>query len=397
MTVSGGNTVNLPRVDGTVVTHTATEPGPAFGALQRVGREAPACRSVYAAAHLVANPLADPRDTGSATVDWDATLAFRERLWDLGLGVADAMDTAQRGNGLDWSLARELISRVGSAAQTRGARVVFGAATDQIQPDATAGPERIVDAYLEQAEWITRHGAEPVLMASRHLARVAEDAAAYEKVYDAVLSQVEGPAYLHWLGESFDPSLRGYWGSTDLDAAADTFLGITERHHDRIQGVKISLLDADREVALRRRLPAGVRMYTGDDFNYVPLIAGDEQGHSDALLGVFDALAVPARVALDALDHDDRDAFTKILEPTVPLARHLFGTPTGSYKTGVVFLAWLNGFQDHFHMVRAAQTGRSVPHLAEVFRLADLGGALADPDLATERLRCFLKVAGVDQ
>jgi hypothetical protein len=352
---------------------------------------------VYAAGHVVANPMAGPADQGtSESVDWDATIAFRRHLWGLGLGVADAMDTAQRGGGLGWSLARELIGRSGAAAKASGGRIVCGAVTDQLDPGRLWTTTDLVGAYLEQVEWIVASGATPVLMASRHLAASARSAEDYAAVYDEVLRQTAGPVFLHWLGEAFDPSLRGYWGSTDLDAAAETFLGIVRAHAAKIGGVKISLLDAEREVQLRRRLPEGVLMHTGDDFDYVPLIAGDDDGHSHALLGVFDAIAAPARAALVRLDEGDRAGFAEILEPTVPLARLLFEAPTSAYKTGVVFLAWLNGHQDHFRMVAHAETQRSVAHLSQVFARADEAGALADPELAAHRMRSFLAVAGVD-
>lgn len=359
----------------------------------------PATRSVYAAAHVVANPFVEPGARGTdAEIDWDNTMAFRRHLLTLGLGVADAMDTAQRGGGLGWSLARELIKRSGAEARDMDGDLVCGAMTDQLSYDRTWSLERLVDAYLEQAAWIDECGGVPVLMASRHLASAARNADDYAHVYDEVLRQVDGPVFLHWLGEAFDPQLRGYWGSTDLDRAAETFLGIIGKHSETIAGVKISLLDEQREVDIRRRLPAGVLMHTGDDFNYVPLIAGDGargQDHSHALLGVFDALAVPARAALARLDADDVDGFAAILEPTVPLARHLFAAPTAAYKTGVVFLAWLNGHQDHFRMVAGAELQRSVLHLTRVLTLADEAGALANPDLARARMRSFLATAGV--
>ena len=360
----------------------------------------PATRSVFAAGHVVVDPMADPADRGTPReIDWDATLAFRHHLWSLGLGVAEAMDTAQRGGGLDWDLARRLIRRSGTEAQAAGGRIVCGALTDQLDPSRTWAAADLVTAYLEQVAWIQDSGAIPVLMASRHLAATARDADDYLHVYDEVLRQTDGPVFLHWLGEAFDPSLRGYWGTTDLDVASETFLELAGRHAARIGGVKISLLDEQREVDLRRRLPEGVLMHTGDDFNYVPLIAGDGAhgtDHSHALLGVFDAIAAPARAALARLDAGDEAGFAEILEPTVPLARHLFAAPTSAYKTGVVFLAWLNGHQDHFRMVAGAEVQRSVAHLAQVLVLADQAGALADPELAAARMRSFLHVAGVE-
>ena len=394
---SVATTISLPAPDGTLTPHVIGPRSAAFDLAAAAGGRSPVSRSVYAAGHVVANPMAGPADQGtSESVDWDATIAFRRHLWGLGLGVADAMDTAQRGGGLGWSLARELIGRSGAAAKASGGRIVCGAVTDQLDPGRLWTTTDLVGAYLEQVEWIVASGATPVLMASRHLAASARSAEDYAAVYDEVLRQTAGPVFLHWLGEAFDPSLRGYWGSTDLDAAAETFLGIVRAHAAKIGGVKISLLDAEREVQLRRRLPEGVLMHTGDDFDYVPLIAGDDDGHSHALLGVFDAIAAPARAALVRLDEGDRAGFAEILEPTVPLARLLFEAPTSAYKTGVVFLAWLNGHQDHFRMVAHAETQRSVAHLSQVFARADEAGALADPELAAHRMRSFLAVAGVD-
>lgn len=389
--------LRLPTADGELVTHVVGPRSAVFDSVRTDGTP-PTSRSIYAAAHVVAAPLCDPAARGTSTsVDWDATLEFRHHLWTLGLGVADAMDTAQRGGGLDWRLAKELIERSGREARSVGGSLTCGAVTDQLDPSESHSLARIIDAYLEQVGWVHDAGGVPVLMASRQLARAASGAEDYSHVYDEVIRQAPAPVFLHWLGEAFDPSLRGYWGSDDLAVASDTFVSLTEAHSERLVGVKVSLLDAQREIDLRRRLPAGVRMHTGDDFNYVELIAGDEQGHSDALLGVFDALAVPARAALARLDTGDVDGFAALLEPTVPLARQIFAAPTSAYKTGVVLLAWLNGHQSHFRMVAGAETMRSVPHLAETFALADRAGALADPELAAHRMRSLLSVAGVDQ
>ncbi len=395
--LAGGRSVRLPDTDGNLTAYTVGDRSEAFALVDALpAGSAPTSRSVFAAGHVVANPLADPAEQGrERAVDWDATLAFRRHLWSLGLGLAEAMDTAQRGGGLDWRLARELIRRSGAEAAAVGGRVAAGAVTDQLDPTAIAGLDQIIDAYLEQIAWIRDQHAIPVVMASRQLAAVAQSADDYRHVYGEVLRQAGGPVFLHWLGEAFDPSLRGYWGDTDLDVAADTVVELIAAHPDTVTGIKISLLDAQREVDLRRRLPPGTLMHTGDDFNYVELIRGDEVGHSHALLGIFDAVAVPARAALSRLDIGDVDGFTRILQPTETLSRHLFAAPTYAYKTGVVFLAWLNGHQDHFRMINHAETQRSVPHLAEVFRLADQGGALADPDLAVRRMRQFLAVAGV--
>ncbi|MFD7416719.1 dihydrodipicolinate synthase family protein [Kitasatospora purpeofusca] len=353
---------------------------------------APTGRVVYAAAHVVADPLGDNAPGAPAAVDWDTTLAFRRHLWSLGLGVADAMDTAQRGMGLDWPATRELITRSGAEARATGGLLACGAGTDQLAP-GTHTLDTVTAAYEEQLDVVESAGARPILMASRALAAAARGPEDYLRVYGRIIGQAERPVILHWLGEMFDPALSGYWGSTDLDAATATVLELIGEHADRVDGIKVSLLDADREVALRRALPAGVRLYTGDDFHYPELIRGDEHGHSDALLGVFDPIAPVAAAALHALDAGDLDRYDALFAPTLPLARHLFAAPTYHYKTGIVLLAWLAGHQDHFTMVGGAQSGRSVPHLVELFRLADAAGVLPDPELAADRMRRFLAVA----
>ena len=330
-------------------------------------------RVAYAAAHVVADPL------GSGTEpDWDATLAFRHHLWSHGLGVAEAMDTAQRGMGLGWPETRELIKRTGAAAE---GRLVCGAGTDQLPP-GPATLDAIIAAYEEQLAVVEEAGARPVIMASRQLAASANGADDYVRVYRRLLDQVSQPAILHWLGPMFDPALTGYWG----EEPDETVLGILGEGN--VAGIKVSLLDADREVELRRRLPDGVHLYTGDDFNYPGLI----RGGSDALLGVFDPIAAPAATALRALDDGDIGTYEEILAPTVPLARHLFAAPTYLYKTGVVFLAWLAGHQDAFRMVGGHESARPVPHLVELFRLADAAGLFPDPDLAASRMRAWLEV-----
>jgi dihydrodipicolinate synthase/N-acetylneuraminate lyase len=316
-------------------------------------------RVAFAAAHVAAGP--------DGEIDWEATLAFRHHLWEHGLGVAEAMDTAQRGMGLDWPAAQELISRTAAEA---GGRLAAGAGTDHTQPRTV---DEVRAAYEHQCELVEGTGAQAIVMASRSLAAVATSADEYREVYGAVLRQLERPAILHWLGDMFDPALAGYWGSPDLDEATETVLAIIGEHAEKVDGIKVSLLDADREVALRSRLPAGVRLYTGDDFNYPELIASG----SDALLGVFDAIAPAAAAALRALDAGDRDAYDRILEPTVPLARKLFEPPTYNYKTGIVYLAWRNGHQQHFKMLGGMETARSPEHLAEVAALAERAGLLA--------------------
>jgi hypothetical protein len=351
-------------------------------------------RIAYAAAHVVADPLADNTPGRPAGLDWDATLEFRHHLWRHGLGVADAMDTAQRGMGLDWAATAELIRRSAAEAASVGGALVCGAGTDQLPPgehDLAA----VLHAYEQQLEVLEDAGAGVVLMASRALAASAAGPADYAKVYGALLEQVRRPVLLHWLGPMFDPALAGYWGSPDLDAATDAFLKIIAAHPDKVDGVKVSLLDADREVALRRRLPEGVRCYTGDDFHYPELILGDGHGYSDALLGVFDPIAAAASAALAALDAGDEDGYRRIFAPTVPLARLVFAEPTFHYKTGIVFLAWLAGHQTHFSMVSGMQSARSLPHLGQLFVLADRAGLLPDPDLAAARMRALLAVAGL--
>ncbi len=386
--------VPLPRPGGVLEAYEPrAEPAPALAA----GGPRPSCRTVFAAAHVVADPYADtgPGDPDSpAAVDWDATLAYRRHLWSHGLAVAEAMDTAQRGMGLDWPRAAELIRRSAAEAAAHGGRVACGAGTDQLAA-AGATVADVRAAYEEQLALVEDAGAQAVLMASRALAVCARGPGDYVETYGSLLRQAREPVILHWLGDMFDPALAGYWGSSDLDAATDTFLDVIAQHPDKVDGVKVSLLDASREVALRRRLPRGVRCYTGDDFHYPELIEGDEHGFSHALLGVFDPLAPLAAEAVRTLDTGDAAGFRKALDPTVPLARHLFQAPTRFYKTGVVFLAWLGGHQSHFTMVGGQQSARSLPHLARVYELADTLGLFPDPQRAAERMTSFLAVHGV--
>ncbi|WP_399925518.1 dihydrodipicolinate synthase family protein [Streptomyces kanamyceticus] len=352
-------------------------------------------RTVFSAAHVVADPLADVSPDGPAAVDWDATLAFRRHLWSHGLGVAEAMDTAQRGMGLDWAGAAELIRRSAAEAKAVGGRIACGVGTDQLTLPAT--PTQVIRAYEEQLALVEAAGAQAILMASRALAATAASPDDYAETYGHLLRQASEPVILHWLGPMFDPALAGYWGSADLDAATDTFLEVIAAHPDKVDGIKISLLDADREVALRRRLPQGVRCYTGDDFHYPELIAGDDHGFSHALLGIFDPLGPLAAEAVRVLDTGDVKAFRALLDPTVELSRHLFQSPTRYYKTGVVFLAWLAGHQTHFTMVGGLQSARSLPHLARAYELADTLGLFPDPTLAASRMRSLLAVHGVPQ
>jgi Protein of unknown function (DUF993) len=383
--------IQLPAPDGTLETYTPGLPStfPPFSHIPRT-------RVAYAAAHVVRDPLADVDPWLDAAVDWDATLAYRHHLWDLGFSVAEAMDTAQRGMGLDWTTTQELIRRSLGDAKQRGAldRIACGAGTDHLAPGPRVTLDDVIEAYLEQCSFVEGYGGRIILMASRALVALATSANDYLHVYNRVLSQVRQPVILHWLGDMFDPALAGYWGTSDLDVATETCLRLMESHASKIDGIKVSLLDADREIALRRRLPAGVRMYTGDDFNYPQLIAGDQHGYSDALLGIFDAIAPAAAAALAALEVEDIHRYTMIFEPTVALSRHIFKAPTRFYKTGVVFLAYLNGHQRHFRMLGGQESARSILHLAELFRLADRAELLRDPELAVERMRPLLALAG---
>ena len=358
-------------------------------------------RIAYAAAHVVPKVTADNTPGAPADLDWDATLAYRHELWSYGLGVADAMDTAQRGMGMSWPATAELIRRSAAEAASVGGRLACGAGTDQLEladiPSGAAGLTAVADAYREQIATIREAGAQVVVMASRALAAVATSADDYLSVYRALLSQVERPVILHWLGEMFDPALRGYWGSSDIASATETFVRLIEENADRVDGVKVSLLDAEHEVALRRALPAGVRLYTGDDFNYPELIMGDEHGHSDALLGIFAAIYPAASTALQEIDAGDPVRAREILDSTQELGRHIFETPTYYYKTGIAFLAWLNGHQPGFALVGGLATGRSLPHLTRIFVLADRAGLLADPDRAAHRMRVFLELNGIAQ
>jgi hypothetical protein len=383
-------TLNLPSISGNIAAYT-TKPPRHFPAAQP-----PFNRIAYAAAHVVADPLADNDPWLTTAIDWERTIAFRKHLWSLGLGVAEAMDTAQRGMGVDWQNSLELIRRSLDAAKDHpGALIASGAGTDQLDPGTNVTIDQVIRAYEEQCEAIEKLGGRIILMASRALAKAARSPDDYAKVYGRILSQIKQPVIIHWLGDMFDPALAGYWGHSDYDAAMDVAVDVIADNADKIDGVKISLLDKNREIVMRRRLPQGSRMFTGDDFNYPELIEGDERGYSDALLGIFDAIAPAAAAALGALTRGDTKTFHDILAPTVPLSRHIFKTPTRFYKTGVVFMAYLNGLQDHFTMVGGQESTRSTLHLAELFRLADAAGLLADPDKATARMRAVMASRGV--
>ncbi|MDE0390744.1 MAG: dihydrodipicolinate synthase family protein [Rhodospirillales bacterium] len=354
-------------------------------------------RTAFAAVHVVADPLTAREPSLGPAIDWEATLAFRRHVLDLGLGVAEAMDTAQRGMGLDWPAARELIERsLTAAAPAERNRIVCGVGTDHLDPEEVRSLDDIVAAYLEQLAAVQKAGGRVVLMASRALARIATSPADYETVYHRVLAEADAPVILHWLGEMFDPALAGYWGANDFPPALETALTVIHANAARIDGIKLSLLDDGKEIEMRRRLPGGVRMYTGDDFNYPALIEGDDQGHSDALLGIFDPIAPAASAALSALAEGDSATYHRLLEPTVPLSRLIFRPPTRHYKTGVVFLAYLNGFQDHFVMVSGAQAMRPLPYFTELFRKADSAGLLRDPESAVARMRSLLRLYGIE-
>ncbi|MFN8471157.1 MAG: dihydrodipicolinate synthase family protein [Anaerolineae bacterium] len=384
--------LRLPRADRSVALY---QPGPPR-AFSRPGGPLTS-RIAYSAAHVVADPLADINPTLETRLDWDATLAYRRYLWSLGLGLAEAMDTAQRGMGLDWGVTQELIRRSVAEARAVGGLIACGAGTDHLAPGPDVTLEDVENAYEEQVSFVERVGGRVILMASRALAACAAGPDDYVRVYGRILSQVSQPVILHWLGDMFDPALAGYWGTREIDAAMDTCLSIIREHAARIDGIKISLLDKEREIEMRRKLPTGVRMYTGDDFNYPELIRGDELGYSHALLGIFDAIAPAASAALQALDAGQVDEYEAILAPTVPLSRHIFQHPTYYYKAGVVFMAYLNGHQSHFRMVGGMESARSIVHLSELFVLADCAGLWRDPDMASERMRSVLTLAGVEQ
>ena len=398
--------INLPGANrGSVPYSINTNTAPWRAHIKRSGTNAPQFnRIAYSAAHVVSDPLAKQNPWLDCALDWDATINYRRHLLSLGMGIAEAMDTAQRGMGLDWPTSLQLISRTIDAAKDfSGARVASGCGTDHLTSEAALSIEDIIRAYEEQMAAIENVGGKLIVMASRALVQVAKNADDYIRVYERILSQAKEPVILHWLGDMFDPALKGYWGSNDIDTAMATALSVIASQPNKVDGIKISLLDKDKEIAMRRKLPAGVRMYTGDDFNYAELIAGDgvgsseNQQQSDALLGIFDAIAPAANAALNQLSKGDVASFKAILEPTVPLSRHIFEAPTRFYKTGVVFMAWLNGHQDHFTMVGGQQSTRSITHLAELFTLADQAGLLDKPELAAQRMKSLLATHGVAQ
>ena len=352
-------------------------------------------RILYAAAHVVADPNADNGEGRPAALDWEATFEYRHHLWRYGFGVAEATDTAQRGMGLDWEATKELIERAVAEAKSIVGLIACGVGTDHLPGDPSGLTLDAVTEAYEELEYVESCGGRVVLMTSRALAAVAKTPEDYATVYGRILSQVAEPVILHWLGPMFDPKLRGYWGRGTFEGAAASLLGIIRDNRANIDGVKMSLLDAEKEITVRRRLPAGVKMYTGDDFNYDALIKGDEHGYSHGLLGIFDAIAPAAAAAMEALEAGDSKRHDAILAPTVPLSRHIFAEPTFYYKTGIVFMAYLNGYQDHFEMVGGLESKRDLAHLVQVFKLADRAGLLSDPGLAVGRMNKVLKGEGV--
>ena len=384
-------TLNLPGLDGALTPFTFREAphwSPPSGPFRS--------RIAYAAAHVVVDPRRDVDVFTENAIDWECTLAFRRHLWRYGFSVAEAMDTAQRGGGLTWASAQELIRRALAESRAEGGGIACGAGTDHLVASPTVTIDDVSRAYAEQVGFVEGEGGRVILMASRALAKAARSADDYRRVYGDILRQVQQPVILHWLGDMFDPALAGYWGTNDLDAAMEVCLDVIREHSDKVDGIKISLLDARREVDMRRRLPAGVRMYTGDDFNFAELIEGDAKEHSDALLGIFDGIAPVASAALQALDAGDVERYRALLEPTVPLSRHIFKRPTHAYKTGIVFLAYLNGHQSHFRMLGGAESARTAVHLAELIRLADAAGLIEDVDRAAARAKTVFAAAGIE-
>ncbi|MFO1143904.1 MAG: dihydrodipicolinate synthase family protein [Amaricoccus sp.] len=386
--------MRLPTYAGTLETY-----APTGSPLEARPPRVPLTRTAFAAAHVVSDPIAE-RDPwgGRPAVDWENTLGFRRWLWDQGLGLAEAMDTAQRGMGLDWPTAKELIERTMRAAKAHPMRprVACGAGTDQRAPGEIRDEAGLIAAYSEQMEAIEAAGGQVIVMASRALPAIGASPDTYARVYARLLEQAAEPVILHWLGDMFDPALKGYWGSPDVDAASESVLAIIEANPAKVDGIKISLLDRAHEEAFRARLPEGVRLYTGDDFNYAALIEGDGKHYSHALLGAFAAIAPAAVQALEALAEGDRETYHALLATTVPLSREIFKAPTRYYKAGIAFVAWLNGAQSHFIMPGGLQSAREITHYAEVFRLADRARLLTRPDLAVERMTLLLRLHGID-
>jgi hypothetical protein len=384
------HTLQLPTPAGALESYTLTGTP-----LLDVRPAAPFDRIALSAAHVVADPFADVDPSGGGKIDWDRTLDYRRYLAGLGLGIAEAMDTAQRGMGLSWQESLQLIRRTRAELSDSRVPIFNGCGTDQLDPASVDSLDAVVDAYLQQVDAIQTAGGRLILMASRALARVARSPEDYVSVYRRVLAQVDQPVILHWLGDMFDPALARYWGAGDLTVARDVALQVITESASKVDGIKVSLLDRQREIDMRRLLPAGVKMYTGDDFNYPELIAGDEHGFSHALLGIFDGIAPAASAALSELAAGRRERFLEILAPTVPLSRHIFRAPTRFYKTGIVFLAFLNGHQSHMTMLAGHQAMRPLPYFVDLFRLADAAGLLLQPELAVTRMKTFLTMYGV--
>lgn len=382
--------ITLPKSDGSLEVYQVGEVAPFVSSMMPIK-----CRTAYAAAHVVANPFAHFNPLSEVSLDWESTLQYRHYLWSLGLAVAEAMDTAQRGMGLDWTNAQELIKRSVEEAKAVNGTIACGAGTDQLIPNENTKIDDVINAYEEQVSLVEKVGGRVILMASRALAKTAKSPDDYIRVYGKILSQVEQPVILHWLGEMFDPQLVNYWGVSDRDEAMNICLQLIHEYQTKIDGIKISLLDAGKEIEMRRRLPENVKMYSGDDFNYDQLILGDERGFSHALLGIFDPIAPAASAALRALENGDFENYQSILAPTVPLSRHIFQKPTFAYKTGIVFLAYLNGHQNHFKMVGGQESARSTVHLTELFKLADKANLFINPESAVQRMKNFLLLAGV--
>lgn len=380
-------TIQLPDKEGNVKPYTLSQPIP-YAPPEKPFES----RVLYAAAHVVADETADNGEGKPAALDWERTLAFRHHLWRYGFGVAEAMDTAQRGFGLDWAATKELIKRSVAEAKKVNGLIACGVGTDQLGDDyASLTLNDVIAAYEEQIEHVEVCGGRVILMASRVLAAVARGPGDYVKVYGYLLSRVTEPVILHWLGEMFDPQLRGYWGSENWREAGDTLLEIIRDNQGKVDGMKMSLLDANKEIHVRRQLPENVKMYTGDDYNYDVLIKGDERGFSHGLLGIFDPIAPAAAAAMQALEAGDEAEYDRIFAPTVPLSRHIFEAPTFYYKTGIVFMAYLNGHQEYFKMVGGLEDKRPLKHLVELFKLADRAGLLRDPELAARRMKRVLE------
>lgn len=384
-----GMSVSIPTVNGSAKTVQVREP-----AKLEVLTRPPMSRQAFAAGHVVANP-ATAAQGAPTSIDWEATLKIRRELWALGLGVAESMDTAQRGMGMDAEMAMELAERtLAEAAKVHG-NVVVGIATDALVTGGDYGLQDISDAYIDQLRRVEAAGGTAVIMASRHLAAKAKSAQDYLHLYRSVIDAAKKPVILHWLGPMFDPALEGYWGSADLEETSNTVLSLIESRTSMIAGIKISLLDAAHEVKFRRRIPASVRLYTGDDFNYSELVAGDDRGYSDALLGAFSAVPRFASAALKKLDAADAAGFKELMDQTIPLSRLVFEAPTQYYKVGIVWLAYLNGQQDHFRMIGGLETGRSLEHLGRIYEEANSIGLFANPELTAERAAAYFKMQGL--